>query len=215
MVVRIAVGGYIRGGPFHSQCLEAIYAHTPGWKIVFPSNAADAKGLLKTAIRGDDPVLFLEHKGLYRQVYTKSLEPDADYMVPFGVAGKVQEGSDLTVITWGSSVNRTIQALRKIGPEASVEVLDLRTMVPLDEEGILASVRKTGKALVVHEDSVFMGFGSEVVSRIADAAFEHLDAPVRRVGAKDCFVPFASNLEAAVLPSVEEITEVIRDLLAY
>jgi 2-oxoisovalerate dehydrogenase E1 component len=216
MVVRIAVGGYIRGGPYHSQCVEAIYAHTPGWRIVFPSNAADAKGLLKTAIRCDDPVLFLEHKGLYRQVYSKSPEPDPDYRIPFGAARVVQPGDDLTVVTWGSAVHRTVQALQRLGDEApSVEILDLRTIVPLDEEAILASVGKTGKALVVHEDGVFMGFGAEVAARIAAGAFEHLDAPVRRVGALDCFVPFAGNLEAAVLPSTDGIGAAIRELAAY
>jgi 2-oxoisovalerate dehydrogenase E1 component len=216
LVVRVAVGGYIRGGPYHSQCVEAVYAHTPGWYIAFPSNAQDAKGLLKTAIRADDPVLFLEHKGLYRQVFTKSLEPDADYLIPFGSARRVQEGNDLTVITWGSAVNRTVQALAKLGSEApSTEILDLRTIVPWDQERVLESVRRTGKALVVHEDSVFMGFGAEVAAVIAAQAFDHLDAPVRRFGALDCFVPFAPNLETAVLPSVDGIAAALRDLASY
>ena len=216
MVVRIAVGGFIRGGPYHSQCIEALYAHTPGWHIVFPSNAIDAKGLIKTAVRSDDPVLFLEHKGLYRQVYTKGLEPDADYLVPFGKSKVVSQGTDLTVVTWGRGVPMTQQALSKMGDDApSVEVLDLRSIVPLDQEGILESVRRTGKVLVVHEDSVFMGFGAEIVAQIAASVFEHLDAPVQRVGAEDCFVPFASNLEAAVLPSVDGIVEAIRELAAY
>ena len=216
MVVRIAVGGYIRGGPFHSQCVEALYAHTPGWKIVFPSNASDAKGLIKTAVRADDPVLFLEHKGLYRQVYTKSLEPDEEYLVPLGVARVVRPGDDMTVITWGRSVHLTQQALSKLGDAApSAEVIDLRTMVPLDEESIYRSVRRTGKALVVHEDSVFMGFGAEVVAGIADSCFESLDAPVGRVGAQHCFVPFAPNLEAAVLPSVDQVAQAIEALATY
>jgi len=216
LVVRIAVGGYIRGGPYHSQCVEAVYAHTPGWYIAFPSNAQDAKGLLKTAIRAEDPVLFLEHKGLYRQVFTKSLEPDADYLIPFGSARQVQPGTDLTVITWGSAVNRTVQALAKLGSEApSAEILDLRTIVPWDQERVLESVRRTGKALIVHEDSVFMGFGAEVAAVIAAQAFEHLDAPVRRVGALECFVPFAGNLETAVLPTVEGIAAALRDLASY
>ena len=216
MVVRIAVGGYIRGGPYHSQCIEALYAHTPGWHIVFPSNAIDAKGLIKTAVRSDDPVLFLEHKGLYRQVYTKGLEPDADYLIPFGKSKVVSHGTDLTVVTWGRGVPMTQQALSKMGDDApSVEVLDLRSIVPLDQEGILESVRRTGKALVVHEDSVFMGFGAEIVAQIAASAFEYLDAPVQRVGAVDCFVPFAPNLEAAVLPSVDGIVQAIQELAAY
>lgn len=216
MVVRVAVGGYIRGGPYHSQCIEALYAHTPGWHIVFPSNAIDAKGLIKTAVRSDNPVLFLEHKGLYRQVYTKGLEPDADYLIPFGKSKVVSQGTDLTVVTWGRGVPMTQQALSRMGDDApSVEVLDLRSIVPLDLEGILDSVRRTGKALVVHEDSVFMGFGAEIVAQIAALAFEHLDAPVERVGAEDCFVPFAANLEAAVLPSVDGIVEAIRRTASY
>ena len=216
MVVRAAVGGYIRGGPYHSQCIEAMYAHTPGWRIVFPSNAADAKGLIKTAIRSDDPVLFLEHKGLYRQVYSKSLEPDADYMIPLGKARVMQEGSDLTVVSWGSSLHRTEQALQQLGDGApSTEIIDLRTIMPYDEETVLNSIAKTGRALIVHEDAVFMGFGAEVAARIADGAFEHLDAPIRRVGAKECFVPFAGNLEAEVLPSVDDIAGAIRDLASY
>jgi 2-oxoisovalerate dehydrogenase E1 component len=216
MVVRVAVGGYIRGGPYHSQCIEALYAHTPGWYIAFPSNAADAKGLIKTACRLDDPILFLEHKGLYRQVYTKAPEPAEDYLIPFGKARVAREGEALTVVAWGRTVHMVNQALTKLGDEApSVEMIDLRTIVPLDMETVLESVRKTGKALVVHEDAVFMGFGAELAARIADESFEYLDAPVRRVGALDSFVPFAPNLEATVLPSVEGIAREIADLAAY
>jgi 2-oxoisovalerate dehydrogenase E1 component len=216
MVVRVAVGGFIRGGPFHSQCVEAIYAHTPGWLIAFPSNASDAKGLIKTACRLDDPVLFLEHKGLYRQVYTKGLEPDPEFLIPFGRARIAREGSDLTIVSWGRAIHMVAQALAKMGDAApSVEVIDLRTIVPLDEETVLESIRKTGKALIVHEDSVFMGFGAELAARIADGAFEYLDAPVKRMGALDSFVPFAPNLETAVLPSVEGIEGAIREIAAY
>jgi len=216
LVIRIAVGGYIRGGPFHSQCIEALYAHTPGWYIAFPSNAEDAKGLIKTACRLDDPVLFLEHKGLYRQVYTKSPEPDPEYLIPFGKARVVREGSEMTIISWGRAVHMVNQALSKLGEAApDAEIVDLRTIVPLDEETVLRSVRKTGKALIVHEDSVFMGFGAEMAARIADGAFEHLDAPVKRLGALDSFVPFAANLESAVLPSTEGIASAIEDLAAY
>jgi len=216
MVVRIAVGGYIHGGPFHSQCVEALYAHTPGWLIAFPSSAGDAKGLIKTACRLDDPVLFLEHKGLYRQVYTKGMEPDPDYLIPFGRARVVREGTDLSVISWGRAVHMVSQALTKLGTSApSVDLIDLRTIVPLDEETVLESIRKTGKALIVHEDSVFMGFGAELAARIADGAFEYLDAPVKRLGALDSFVPFAANLEAAVLPTVEGIEAAIREMAAY
>jgi len=218
MVVRVAVGGYIRGGPFHSQSPETLYAHTPGWYLAYPSNAADAKGLIKTACRMEDPVLFFEHKGLYRQVYTKSPEPGPDYLIPFGKARIVRPGEELTVIAWGRAVHMALQALGQIasdGGERSVEVIDLRTIVPMDVETVLESVRRTGRALVVHEAPLFAGMGAEVAARIADAAFESLDAPVRRVAALDCFVPFAPNLEAAVLPSVEQIGAAIREILAY
>ena len=217
MVVRIAVGGYIKGGPFHSQCIEALYAQTPGWLIAYPSNAQDAKGLVKTACRMDDPVLFLEHKGLYRQVFSKSLEPDADYLVPFGRARLVQPGTDATVVTWGSSVHRAQQAAKRLQDErgAAIEILDLRTLVPLDVDAIVASVRRTAKVLVLHEDAVFGGLGGEIVARIADLAFEYLDAPVKRVGALDTFVPFAGSLEAAVLPGVEDAQAALQQLLDY
>ncbi|HEU4400512.1 MAG TPA: thiamine pyrophosphate-dependent enzyme [Candidatus Polarisedimenticolia bacterium] len=218
MVVRVAVGGYIRGGPFHSQNPETLYAHTPGWYIAYPSNAADAKGLIKTACRMDDPVLFFEHKGLYRQVYTKSPEPGPDYLIPFGRARVVRSGDALTVVAWGRTVNMALQALGQLageGGEPSVEVIDLRTIVPMDLETILASARRTGRVLVAHEAPLFAGMGAEVAARVADAAFEFLDAPVRRVAARDCFVPFAPNLEAAVLPSVEQIAAAIREILAY
>lgn len=218
MVVRVAVGGYIRGGPFHSQTPETLYAHTPGWYIAYPSTAADAKGLIKTACRMDDPVLFFEHKGLYRQVYTKSPEPGLDYLIPFGRARTVRSGDDLTVIAWGRAVHMVQQALGQIageGNEVSVDLIDLRTIVPMDIETVLSSVRRTTRALVVHEAPIFAGMGGEVAARIADEAFDYLDAPVRRVGALDCFVPFAPNLEVAVLPSVEGIATAIRDLLAY
>jgi len=218
MVVRVAVGGYIRGGPFHSQSPETLYAHTPGWYVAYPSNAADAKGLIKTACRMDDPVLFFEHKGLYRQVYTKAPEPGPDYVIPFGKARVVRSGTDLTVVAWGRTVHMAQQALGQLaadGGEPSVEVIDLRTIVPLDIEAVLDSARRTGKVLVAHEAPIFAGMGAEVAARVADAAFESLDAPVRRVAARDCFVPFAPNLEAAVLPSVEQIAAAMRELLAY
>lgn len=217
MVVRVAVGGYIRGGPFHSQSIEALYAHTPGWLIAYPSNAEDAKGLIKTACRLDDPVLFLEHKGLYRQVFSKSPEPDADFLVPFGRARLVQEGRDATVVTWGSGVHRATQAAKRLADErgASIEVLDLRTLVPLDVESILESVRKTSRVLVAHEALLFGGLGGEIASRIAAEAFEFLDAPVKRLGALDTFVPFAGNLEAVVLPSAEGFATALGELLDY
>ena len=216
MVVRMATGGYIRGGPFHSQCPETLYLHTPGWYIVYPSNAADAKGLMKTACRIDDPVVFFEHKGLYRQVFSKSPEPDADYLIPFGKAKIVQSGEHLTAITWGSGVVRCQRAAAELARDGfSVEVIDLRTLVPLDEDMIFSSVRKTGKAIVVHEAPLNNGFGGEVAARIADACFDALDAPVRRCTAKDCFPPYAPSLEAAILPSQEDVTAAIRALAAW
>ena len=217
MVVRIAVGGYIKGGPFHSQSPETLYAHTPGWYIAYPSNAADAKGLIKTACRMDDPVLFLEHKGLYRQVFTKGPEPDASYLIPFGKAKVVRTGKDVTVVTWGSGVHRAQQAAKKIEDErgAQVEILDMRTLVPLDVEAVIASVKRTSKVLVLHEAQVFCGMGGEIAARIADEAFEYLDAPVKRIGARDTFVPFAGNLEAAVLPQVEQVHAGLVELLDY
>jgi 2-oxoisovalerate dehydrogenase E1 component len=217
MVVRIAVGGYIKGGPFHSQCIEALYAQTPGWLIAYPSNAQDAKGLIKTACRMDDPVLFLEHKGLYRQVFTKGLETDGDYLVPFGRARVVQAGTDVTVVTYGSGVHRAVTAAKHLqeSRQASIEILDLRTLVPLDMESIIVSVKRTSKVLVLHEAPLFGGLGGEIAATIADEAFEYLDAPVKRIGALDTFVPFAGNLEAAVLPQVEDVQVALEELLDY
>jgi 2-oxoisovalerate dehydrogenase E1 component len=216
MVVRMATGGYIKGGPFHSQSPEALYVHTPGWYIAYPSNAADAKGLIKTACRLEDPVIFFEHKGLYRQVFTKTPEPDADYLIPFGKAKVLREGRDLTCVTWGSGVVRCLRAAAELEKEGfAVEVVDLRTLVPFDEEGVVASVGKTGKALVVHEASLTAGFGAEVAARIADRCFAQLDAPVKRLAAKDCFVAYAGVLENAILPSQEDVTAAVRELARW
>jgi 2-oxoisovalerate dehydrogenase E1 component len=216
MVIRMATGGYIRGGPFHSQCPESLYIHTPGWYVAYPSNARDAKGLMKTACRIDDPVIFFEHKGLYRQVFTKAPEPDADYLIPFGKAATVAPGKDMTAITWGSGVVRCQRAAAELAREGfSVEVIDLRTLVPLDEDLIFSSVRKTGKAIVVHEAQLNNGFGGEVAARIGSECFDALDAPVRRCAAKDCFPPYAPSLEAAILPSQEDVTAAIRELARW
>jgi len=219
MVVRVAVGGYIRGGPFHSQTPETLYAHTPGWYLAYPSDAADAKGLIKTACRMEDPILFFEHKGLYRQVYTKTPEPGPDYLIPFGKARIVRKGDDLTVVAWGRTVHMAQQAISQLaaaaGGEPSVEIIDLRTIVPMDIETVLESVARTGRALVAHEAPLFAGMGAEDAARIADRAFEYLDAPVRRVAARDSFVPFAPNLEAAILPGVEQVAGAIKDILQY
>src|SRR5262249_21024764 len=211
VVVRMACGGRIKGGPFHSQCVEAIYGHTPGWYIVFPSNAEDAKGLIKTAARCDDPVLFLEHKRLYRHISAKSREPNADYLIPFGKGKIKRTGNAATIVTWGA----TVYAALEIADEFDLEVIDLRTIVPMDEELVFNSVKKTSRVLVLHEDAVTQGWGAEVVARIAANCFDYLDAPVLRVGAKDCFVPSAVSLEEEVLPSVEDLRNQVTALLKY
>jgi len=217
VVVRVPVGGYIHGGLCHSQNIEAFFAHIPGIKIAYPSNAADAKGLLKTAIRGDDPVLFLEHKGLYRQGYAQAPEPDADYLLPFGKAAIRQSGTDITVVTYGMMVYKTLNAAKYMAEHhpASIEVIDIRSMVPLDIETITESIKKTSRCLVVHEDSEFAGFGAEITAQIVNHAFPYLDAPVGRVAALHTPIPYASPLENAVLPNEEKIIAGIRSVLEY
>ncbi len=211
MVVRMACGGRIKGGPFHSQCVEAMYAHTPGWYIVFPSNAEDAKGLIKTAARCDDPVLFLEHKRLYRHISSKTREPNADYRIPFGKATIKREGNAATIVTWGATVYTALE----VADEFDLEVIDLRTIVPMDEELVFNSIKKTNRVLVLHEDAVTMGWGAEVVARIAANCFDDLDAPVLRLGAKDSFVASAVSIEDEVLPSVEDFRREVTRLLEY
>jgi 2-oxoisovalerate dehydrogenase E1 component len=217
MVIRVAVGGYIHGGLYHSQSIEGFFTHIPGLRVVYPSNAADAKGLLKTACREDDPVLFCEHKGLYRQGFASSPEPDSGYLLPFGLASVKKQGEDCSVITWGMLVQRSLDAARKIEEElgVSVEVIDLRTLNPLDKETIVASVRKTGKALIVHEDTLTSGFGAEIAAILAFEAFERLDAPIQRVAAKDIPVPYGPELEAAMLPQEGDIITALRRLVRY
>ncbi len=211
LVVRIACGGRIKGGPFHSCCSEVFYAHTPGWYICFPSNAEDAKGLIKTAARCDDPVIFLEHKRLYRHINAKTPEPDANYLVPFGKGKIKREGSAATIVTWGATVYTALE----IAGEFDLEVIDLRTIVPMDDEIVARSVKKTNRVLVLHEDSVTLGWGAEVAARIASNCFADLDAPIMRLGALDCFVPSAVSLEDEVLPSVEQLREKVRSLISY
>jgi len=216
MVVRVAVGAYIHGGLYHSQSIDGIFAHIPGLRVVMPSNAADAKGLLKTACRSDDPVIFLEHKGLYRANFAVSAEPDAGYCLPFGIARTVKEGGDISVITWGMMVHRSLEAAHKLEEEGvGVEVIDLRTLNPLDREAILASVRKTGKVLIVHEDTLTGGFGAEIAAIIAEEAFTMLDAPIRRVAAKDSPIPFSPILENAMLPQTEDIVRALVELNSF
>jgi 2-oxoisovalerate dehydrogenase E1 component len=215
-VTRVAVGGYIHGGLYHSQNIESIFAHIPGLLIAYPSNAADAKGLLKTAIRLNDPVIFCEHKGLYRQSYSSSPEPNKNYLLPFGKAKIVKEGSDLTVVSYGASVWDSFFAVKKLEEEGySIEIIDIRTIIPLDEKTIFNSVKKTGKVIVIHEDTLTGGFGAEIASRISDSCFEYLDGPVKRYAAKDAHIPYNPILENFVLPSRDGIYESIKTLLRY
>ncbi|MFI5253478.1 MAG: thiamine pyrophosphate-dependent enzyme [Bacteroidota bacterium] len=216
MVVRVAVGGYIHGGLYHSQSIDGFFTHIPGLRVVMPSNAADAKGLLKTACRCDDPVIFCEHKGLYRASFAATNEPNADYCLPFGLAKVVKEGSDISIITWGMMVQRSLEAARKLEVnQVNVEVIDLRTLNPLDTDAILASVRKTGKVLIVHEDTLTGGFGAEIAAIIAKEAFTHLDAPIERVAAQDSPVPYGPTLEYGMLPQTTNIVTALEKLAAY
>ncbi len=216
VTIRVAVGGYIGGGHYHSQNIEAIFGKCPGLYIAYPSNAADAKGLLKTACRLKDPVMFLEHKFLYRQGYAKSQEPASDYYLPFGKAAVKKEGNDLTIITYGAMVERAMRAARELEKKShGVEVVDIRTIVPLDTETILNSVKKTGKVIVFHEDTKFLGFGAEIASQISESAFEYLDAPVKRVAGLHVHIPFSPPLEKAALPQDNWILEAAEELLKY
>jgi 2-oxoisovalerate dehydrogenase E1 component len=218
LVVRVAIGGYLTGGAlYHSQCGESIFTHIPGLRVVFPSNALDAAGLLRTAIRCDDPVLFLEHKRLYRETYGRSPYPGSDYTIPFGKAKIVQPGSDLTVITYGAVVPRALQAAQRLEREhgVKVELIDLRTLNPFDWDTIAASVTRTNRALVAYEDSLSWGYGAEIAARIADQLFEHLDAPVRRVAATDTYVAYQPILEDAILPQAEDLFRGMKELADY
>ena len=216
MVIRVPVGGYIHGALCHSQSIDGYFIHLPGIYIAYPSCAADAKGLLKMACRMDDPVIFMEHKGLYRQGYAATEEPDADYLLSFGKGRKVLEGDELTVITWGAMVQKSLEAVQSLEIQTdSVEVIDLRTLNPLDMDLIETSIMKTSKALVVHEDNITNGPGAEIAAIIADKFFELLDGPVRRVGAKDSPVPFNWIIEEEILPQTVDVANAIQELLEY
>ena len=215
MVVRGPSGGYVRGGPFHSQNPEAAFLHTPGLKIVYPATAADAKGLLKAAIRDDDCVLFFEHKYLYRRV--KEAMPAGDHVVPIGKARVAREGAHLSIVTYAATVWKALEAAEQLEKEdgLSVEVLDLRSLLPMDDDAIVATVKKTNRVLVVHEDTATGGVAGEITARINELAFEWLDAPVRRVAAHDVPLPYAPALEDFVLPQTSDIVRAARWLAAY
>jgi 2-oxoisovalerate dehydrogenase E1 component len=217
-VIRVPIGGYLTGGAiYHSQSGESLFTHTPGIRVVFPSNALDANGLLRTAIRCDDPVLFFEHKRLYREAYGRAPYPGPDYAIPFGKANIVREGKHLTLITYGAIVPRALQAANRAARELGIEVelLDLRTLNPYDWEAIATSVTKTNKVIVAHEDMISWGYGAEIAARIGEELFDSLDAPVRRIGAMDTFVAYQPILEDAILPQPEKIFQSIADLAKY
>ena len=216
VVVRVTYGGYIRGAIYHSQTGASLFTHTPGLRVVCPATALDANGLLRTAIRCDDPVIFLEHKHLYRQTYNKGAYPGPNFMIPFGKAKVVREGTDVTVVTYGATVQRALAAANQIAEEGvSVEVIDLRTLSPWDREAVYASAKKTSRVVVAYEDSISWGYGAEIAARIADDCFAWLDAPVKRVASTDTFVGYAPRLEDAILPQIDDFLRTYREIASY
>jgi 2-oxoisovalerate dehydrogenase E1 component len=216
VVVRVTYGGYIRGAIYHSQTGASLFTHCPGLRVVCPATALDANGLLRTAIRCEDPVIFLEHKHLYRQTYNKSANPGQNFMIPFGKAKTVREGSDVTVVTYGATVQRALTAANAVADEGiSVEVIDLRSLSPWDREAVFASVRKTSRVVVAYEDSLSWGYGAEIAAAIADECFAWLDAPVRRVASTDTFVGYAPQLEDAILPQVDDFKKAYHEIVKF